>query len=35
MCTVTGLTAYFVDSAPIVKSKTAQKVTVEMTNLGL
>lgn len=35
MCTVTGLTAYFIDSAPIVKTKTAQKVTVEMTNLGL
>lgn len=35
MCTVTGLTGYFVDSAPIVKSKSAQKVTVEMTLLGV
>jgi hypothetical protein len=33
MCTVTGLTGYFVDSAPIVKSKSAQKVTVEMTKI--
>ena len=35
MCTVTGLTAYFIDSAPVVKTKSAQKVTVEMTNLGI
>ena len=35
MCTVTGLTGYFVDSAPIVKSKSAQKVTVDMTLLGV
>jgi hypothetical protein len=33
MCTITGLTAYFVDSAPVVKSKTAQKVTLEMTKI--
>lgn len=35
MCTVTGLTGYFVDSAPIVKTKSAQKVTVDMTLLGV
>ena len=35
MCTVTGLTAYFVDSAPVVKTKSAQKVDLEMTNLGI
>ena len=33
MCTITGLTAYFVDSAPVVKSKSAQKVTLEMTKI--
>ncbi len=33
MCTLTGLTTYFVDSAPVVKSKTAQKVTVELTKI--
>jgi len=35
MCALTGLTGYFVDSAPIVKSKSAQKVTVDMTLLGV
>ncbi len=35
MCTVTGLTGYFVDSAPVVKTKSAQKVTVDMTLLGV
>jgi hypothetical protein len=33
MCTITGLTTYFVDSAPIVKAKGAQKVSVEMTKI--
>lgn len=31
MCAITGLTQYFVDSAPVVKSKSAQKVNLEMT----
>jgi len=33
MCTITGLTTYFVDSAPVVKAKGAQKVSVEMTKI--
>lgn len=33
MCTVTGLTAWYVDSAPIVKTKSAQKVNVTLTNI--
>lgn len=35
MCTVTGFTSYFVDSAPISRSKGAQKVTVSLTNIGI
>ena len=33
MCTVTGFTDHFVDAAPIVKTKGAQKVTVELTHI--
>lgn len=35
MCTITGLTGYFIDSAPVVKTKSAQKVNLEMTLLGI
>lgn len=35
MCTITGLTGYFIDSAPVVKTKSAQKCTLEMTLLGV
>lgn len=33
MCTVTGLTDYFVDSAPVDSTKSAQRVSVQLTRL--
>lgn len=33
-CTDAGLSNFFVDSAPIVETKSATKVTVQMTDLG-
>lgn len=35
MCTLTGLTGWYVDSAPITKSKSAQKVSVTLTNIHI
>jgi len=34
MCTVTGLTTYFVDSCEVAKSKSAQRVSVKLIQLG-
>ena len=35
MSVLTGLTAYFVDSAKVSKSKSAAKVSLELTNIGI
>lgn len=35
MCTVSGLTAYFVDSCPITYTKGATRVQPSMTNIGI
>ena len=35
MCTVVGLTAYFVDSCPVTYSKGATRVQPSMTNIGI